>query len=549
VKLQLSTQTGENHMRHSLRNVTVKFSDLKIGVRLQLGFTVIILLITAHILISHYSMEEQYRLLLRVTMEDNRKLQIVSELRDALSTEAIELRDSIILTKQADIKEKLDIIAAGQERFREAASGLGKFSSPDEALLFEKIFSLFREMQPVTKRVGELASENRDLEALPLLVSAGLPIQRDLMQSLNNLADHIQARQNRELARQSKLRDRNRMTDLVLGLAVIILSVLLSIWISRSITRPLAALSRESAKLRTGDYQLSLPIERKDEVGTLANALDGAVKELEKKQAVEKELQFQIFNKGKLAEVGQLVAGIVHNLKNPLNSLVASTLLLRRENPELSDRLDDILRPAANMEDIITTILRKTREEHSLEERFIDLNAVLTEGLKFLDANPFFKHQVTKNIQLADSLPKIRGLYSDFSQSFNNVIKNALDAMRDSTTKTLTIRTWHDAAGLHVAVADTGKGIDPAMAKRLFQPFQSTKPLAGDEGRDHPGGTGLGLFMVRTLLKRYGARCSVESTPGEGTSFTISLPIEKAADAEGPPIGNAVDQDRSVVKP
>jgi signal transduction histidine kinase len=201
------------------------------------------------------------------------------------------------------------------------------------------------------------------------------------------------------------------------------------------------------------------------------------------------------------------------------------------------------------MEDIITTILRKTREEHSLEERFIDLNAVLTEGLKFLDANPFFKHQVTKNIQLADSLPKIRGLYSDFSQSFNNVIKNALDAMRDSTTKTLTIRTWHDAAGLHVAVADTGKGIDPAMAKRLFQPFQSTKPLAGDEGPDRPGGTGLGLFMVRTLLKRYGARCSVESTPGEGTSFTISLPIEKAADAEGPPIGNAVDQDRSVVKP
>jgi len=168
------------------------------------------------------------------------------------------------------------------------------------------------------------------------------------------------------------------------------------------------------------------------------------------------------------------------------------------------------------MEEIITSILRKTRQEHSLEERLIDLNAVLTEGLKFLEANPFFKHQVTRRVELDDSIPPIKGLYSDFSQSFSNVIKNALDAMRDSATKSLTIRTWHDATDLYVSVGDTGRGVDPSMAMGLFQPFQSTKSFEANEATGQPSGTGLGLFMVSALLKRYEARFSKRALPKRG---------------------------------
>lgn len=505
----------------------MKISDIRIGRRLYLGFALVILLMACHVVVTHYSMESNYRVLSKIIMEDNRKLEIVGDLNNVVFTEAITIRDSIILTKRPSIEEKLRIIAEGREHFRKIKDQLGNFYDPGEALFFEKIFAVYHAMEPITKRIGTLAEENRDEEALQLLIKERLPLQKELTGTIGQLTGHIRAKQAADLSRQTALRERKRIFDLAVGILVVLSSAFLATFIGRSISNPLLDLAEESRKISSGTHDVSLPTQRKDEIGIVARSLDSTIKELETERAKERDLQFQLLNHEKLAAVGQLVAGIVHNLRNPLNSLVARTKILQRERPELAETLEEILRPAANMEDIITTMLRKTRQEQSPEVKSLDLNAVLTEGIRFLEADAFFKYHVTRKLELSETLPKIQGVYSDFSQSFGNIIKNALDAMRESPEKVLTVRSDHDRDFVYVTLADTGHGMTTAVRERLFQPFHSTKPLAESTGPGGLGGTGLGLYMVSTLLKRYGAEILIKSEQHKGTSVLVKVPLER----------------------
>ncbi|GEM_PF-4846162 len=306
----------------------------------------------------------------------------------------------------------------------------------------------------------------------------------------------------------------------------VLFAVLLVQFLSKGITDPLHKLVREADKLEKGDYSISLPTHRKDEIGILANALKKAIEEILRRQESEKNLQFQLLNEHKLAAVGQLVAGIVHNLNNPLNEIMGYAQLLKMENPDLSEKCDKILSASENMRNIIENILCKTRREQSRQEKPIDLNRILSTELDFLKADPFFKHKIEKDIEMDKSLPPITGIYSDFSQSLSNIIKNAMDAMRNTETRRLTVRTCFSDRHIQVRISDTGEGIPEENLAHIFEPYFTTKP-AGDEAREgEPAGTGLGLYMVRELLKKYNAEYDIKSRLGERTTFTIKLPYK-----------------------
>lgn len=307
----------------------------------------------------------------------------------------------------------------------------------------------------------------------------------------------------------------------------VLFAVVLAQLLSKGITDPLYKLVREANKLEKGDYGISLPTHRKDEIGILANALKKAIEEIQRRQENEKNLQFHLMNEHKLAEVGQLVAGIVHNLNNPLNGIQGYAQLLKMEVPEsATDKCDQILSATENMRRIIENILNKTRQEQSIQEKPIDLNRVLNECLTFLQADPFFKHRVEKCIELSDSLPEIKGIYSDFSQSLSNIIKNAMDAMRNTEKKKLAVKTCLKDNYIHVEIADSGIGIPEKDLDHIFEPYFTTKPLRDKAREGEPAGTGLGLYMVRELLKKYNAEYDIKGRLGEGTTFTIKLPYK-----------------------
>lgn len=268
-----------------------------------------------------------------------------------------------------------------------------------------------------------------------------------------------------------------------------------------------------------------------DELRTLNQNLEKLV-EARTRELVKKERQ---------ALVGQMVQGFIHNLQGPMTavcgrtelaSITAGKLLENQGNPNISKKLveqivrqlDYSLDAADKVELLIHNLLAKGRNEAEDARQKLNLNDLIVKELEFLDADMELKHEVKKNLNLDPSLSCLFGIYSDFSQVIYNMIKNASDAMKNSSKKELTITTKHDDENIYIEFQDTGAGILPADLERIFDPFFTTKPKKGAEKKGEPAGTGLGLYTCSQLMKSYGAEISVKSLLGEGATFTITIP-------------------------
>lgn len=245
--------------------------------------------------------------------------------------------------------------------------------------------------------------------------------------------------------------------------------------------------------------------------------------------------------KERQALVGRMVQGIVHNLQNPLMAASGFSQLARK-NLGLLDPLPEkltlkqreavekagmsvgkVLEALNRVQTLIDNLLQKGRKDANVQYQKINLNDLITAEVQFFEADMEFKHKIVKELQLDPSLPECRGIYADFSQIFGNIIKNAVDAIRHSAVKKITIATRHDAKNIFIDFTDTGMGITPQDKPHIFEPFFSTKVLKG-EGEDEPAGTGLGLHTCQQLITSYHGAITVSSDPHVGTTFTVSLP-------------------------
>jgi PAS domain S-box-containing protein len=240
----------------------------------------------------------------------------------------------------------------------------------------------------------------------------------------------------------------------------------------------------------------------------------------EKHSTLERELQ----QEQKLSAIGIMASGIAHNLNGPLSVIVGYLDLLYSRHPELQE-IPLVLAQSERMKEIISNMMIKSRHEQDTQKRAIDLNLLLKNELKFLEANLEFKNNVKKHYEFARNLPLIQGVYSDFSQALLNVINNAIDAMFEAPVKNLKVNTHFDAQNIYIEITDTGCGLDVNDVEKLFTPFYSTKPAVGDES-GRPCGTGLGLSSAYQLITKYNGRIQVEGRSGEGAKFTIILPVE-----------------------
>ena len=232
------------------------------------------------------------------------------------------------------------------------------------------------------------------------------------------------------------------------------------------------------------------------------------------------QLEHSLIQAERMASVGTVAAGIVHNLKGLLHHILINAEFVSMEYAD-AEEAKEIVSAVMEMNQMIEGVLAKSRQTKS--PAAIDFNALIQRELDFLQAHPGFKHDVNKQISLAETLPVTMGVYTDFSQIFGNLLRNAVDAMHDCDQKQLSVSTALDGEHIVVEIADSGCGIPSSILPQLFDPFFTTKSSNGADGK--PMGTGLGLYTVRELLNSYDATIEVESEEGRGTLFRIRIPV------------------------
>ena len=240
----------------------------------------------------------------------------------------------------------------------------------------------------------------------------------------------------------------------------------------------------------------------------------------------ERQLELELLNEHKLAAIGQLAAGISHNLNTPITIIQANAELLKFRQKDAPE-IDKIINQTSRMSSLINTILEKGKRDQ--ESGYVDLNIndLLKHELEFFNANLYYKHHIEKKFEYCDDIPVFKAIYSDFSQSIMNVIQNAIDAMYKRSERILTIKTSHSDSEIVLSISDTGVGIPEEIKSKIFDPFFTTKPTNVEDTTDihQPHGTGLGLSLVYNLLIPYKVKIDFETEVDKGTTFYIRIPI------------------------
>jgi signal transduction histidine kinase len=238
---------------------------------------------------------------------------------------------------------------------------------------------------------------------------------------------------------------------------------------------------------------------------------------LQKAMSDLKETQEQLIQQEKLASVGQLAAGVAHEINNPLSSILLYADVLCREihaqDAQQYQDLQMILKEAMRCRTIVNDLLSFSRQNQVLAQP-TDLNALLEEIVEEVGIHERFQG-VGFQMDLDSALPTIEADPSQLRQVFCNLMNNAADAMPGGGT--LTLRTTRGPwSGLITAeVQDTGEGISEENMKKLFTPFFTTKPVGK--------GTGLGLAIIYGIVKMHRGKIGVQSQVGQGTTFTLTL--------------------------
>lgn len=219
----------------------------------------------------------------------------------------------------------------------------------------------------------------------------------------------------------------------------------------------------------------------------------------------------------KMAELGQLAVGVIHEINTPLSVIAAAAQLIIREDDlpehvlELVERINSEAQRLSLMSRGILTFGRLDGGEAAEA----DINLVLRDVAQLLSYE-IRKRSVILHEEFDHKIPLLLIDAARVKQVFINLIMNAIQAM--GVGGVLTVRTLSiNDTSCDITISDTGHGISEANLEKIFEPFFTTKK-SGE-------GTGLGLYVTREIVKSLGGTISVESSPGQGTSFTVSFPL------------------------
>lgn len=313
--------------------------------------------------------------------------------------------------------------------------------------------------------------------------------------------------------------------------------------IGQSIARPILKLRDMSKAVAAGDLNQSIGLRRNDEIGELGEAFDTMTQHLrERTEEAErlyaetlqrnKELaeinarleatQLQLIQSEKLAAIGQLTAGIVHDVKNPFAVIMGmAEVLAEEENLDETARHGlKVIRESAVKGNTIVSDLLKFARQSKPEMRVMDLRETIQTAMRL---TAYLTRRYNTVMDLPDEPVMVNYDAQLIEQVLINMIHNAVQAMPEKGDLTVRLACVNNTA--QITIQDTGAGIEPENLKRIFDPFFTTKP----EGE----GTGLGLSVSYGIIANHRGHIDVKSEVGKGTAFTIVLPMQQSTSSQG----------------
>ena len=545
----------------------MRIKDLKLGTKQKIGFGLILCIMAGVNIFSIHKMA-----MLKVEMDEvsmnwlpraialsdinlsTSRLLLVQSQHAFPADEAAKLQQVNIQINLIDnINENLDTY----ETLKADSEKRGLYSE-EEGKLFTEFDWKWEEYQDLSLDFLELVEANKLQEAMALLNGEGREVFRSLSTHLEELVtinknDALQAAGRAEVMFTS-----TRNVTIILLIATIILSGTFGTLFVRYITVPVRQLEKAARTIADGDLSVHLDVPGKDEIGNLANSFnlmtvslreaqerlehqaeDLRVKNRELENALHElqTTQDQLMMKEKMAALGDLVAGIVHEINNPIGTVNSSTDVSGRcvnrieamleegkttgdvkENPEYQKAigiLKENIQVTLSASDRIATIAKSLKNFSTLDESEYQRTNI-HEGIESILT--LMENEMRGRISVVKEygdIPKIECYPGLLNQVFMNLLKNASQAIENSGT--IYIKTFKENKNVHVKISDTGKGIPTHEIEKIF-----------DFGFSAVGTRvkmGSGLATAYNIIQKHDGDISVESEVGKGTTFNISLPL------------------------
>jgi two-component system NtrC family sensor kinase len=312
-----------------------------------------------------------------------------------------------------------------------------------------------------------------------------------------------------------------------LGITILgaLLTMVFAYSISRNISTPVQKLVAASGEVANGNFNARVQIQSGDELGMLADSFNRMAATLQdREQELQEFTKSKIMESERLALIGQLAAGVAHELNNPLQGIVTYSHLLLESMPadeQCRPNLEKIVTQAGRCSDIVRGLLDFSRQRKS-NKTLYDVNKVLRQCLSLLENQAIFQN-IEMQKSLADNVPLTVLDPSQLERVFMNIIINAAEAMDGKGRLAVSTKFDPERGMIEVTFADSGPGISQENLKKIFSPFFTTK----DAGH----GVGLGLAISYGIIKDHKGNISVSSRASGGATFAVQLPV--IAEAEG----------------
>lgn len=298
----------------------------------------------------------------------------------------------------------------------------------------------------------------------------------------------------------------------------VFLAITISFLLFRFVKNPLDNMVNTMLQVEKGDFAVRIEYKRKDEIGRLIESFNSMVDRLETAQKELEQLHFQQLERAdRLSSIGEMAAGIAHEIKNPLAGISAAVTIIKddmvADDPRgaiLGEVVDQVKRLDKTVNDLLFF------GKPSLPElSCVDINSILTTTLKFA-AQHRGGINIERCINLQPDLPPVYADDKQMQQVFLNIVLNAYQAMSSGGVLGIStsLKIQNDVEYIKVDISDTGTGIPPQILDKIFTPFYTTKAQ----------GTGLGLPICNKLVKLHNGHISVISNDATGTVFTVELP-------------------------
>ncbi len=424
-----------------------------------------------------------------------------------------ELIESLIRWKKATEEEKK--LEAG-----------GKYEQ-EEAEELEEIEKLYPQVETFQKNVNQIlifVGARQFDQARAFFETETESFSRELQQNVKHIEKEIYEEIEEKMKETQKNSHRNSKNMVLLAGFAVLAAAMFSFLITAHLMGAIQRLRQAAAALSQNHLDTVIDTRAQDELGDLARSFEQMRLELKKNiqsltEEIEtrKKMQETVAQSEKMSAIGQLAAGIAHEINNPIGVILGfAQAMVKRLQPQdpYEQPLRSIEREATRCKDLVRDLLSFSRSAKGEKEK-VSLTEAIESALTLIEAQTKVK-EIRLQKDLQPNLPVMRANRVQIQQIVINLAQNAIDAMPRGGT--LTVRAHGQNNRVEIEVKDTGEGIHPDIQSKIFDPFFTTKEVGK--------GTGLGLSLVYEIVESHGGKITMESKVNEGTVFQVFLPLD-----------------------